>query len=210
MHLETCQHTHTHAVVCLLKGAWMTQECSDSRLEDLTGKEGDQWKKTYLFLHSRLMNTHTHTHTHTHIHTDPVSHHGSLRLRFTKLTAAGLWASTGKKEERGMLENGKRERKRGWRENRKQWGGEERSKRRKTQTAGEREKSLWHIVVWRVVVSLQYSSTSRLPSSDVMMELELDGSKLHKYTNPLLYKQAWYWCRSSPISCSSNRKIWRS
>ncbi len=66
----------------------------------------------------------------------------------------------------------------------------ERSKCRKTQTAGEREKSLWHIVVWCVVVSLQYSGTSRLPSSDVKMELELDGSKLHKYTNPHLYKQA--------------------
>ncbi len=123
-----------------------------------------------------------------------MSHHGSLRPRFTKLTAAGLWASTGKKEERGMLEKWKRERKQGWRENRKQWGGEERSKCRKTQTAGEREKSLWHIVVWCVVVSLQYSGTSRLPSSDVKMELELDGSKLHKYTNPHLYKQAWYWC----------------
>lgn len=47
------------------------------------------------------------------------------------------------------------------------------------QTAGERkrerEKSPWRIVARGVVVSLEYRGNSRLPSSDVTMEL--DGSE---------------------------------
>lgn len=116
----------------------MTQECSDSRLEDLTGQEGDQRKKkkTYLFLHPRLMSVRAHTHTRSE----------SPWLIEATLYQTDSSRSVGKHRKEGG-EGYARKMKEGMEGNRKLCRGEKRSKRRKTQTEGEREKSLWHIVV---------------------------------------------------------------